>query len=234
MIVKIISIALLVLVTATASFLSLLYLRYREEKNESEKIGMKELVKKLRSKKSVLCIVLLSLLSLALGLISYDHTTSLLNFYRVAFLFVSSVAIAITDFKMKIIPNLFVLITLIGGTVFHIIDLIISAKNGQSAERIKTILISYVLVSVVAIVILCILSAITHSGMGFGDIKYLGVLCYVGGLSLLLFSLSFALISSLIWGLALIIKKQKNKKDSIPFGPFIAFGVTLCIFTGLM
>lgn len=237
MIIKVISIALFSLLSAVSGALSFLYLRFRKAKEESETENEKREKVSLRGifdRNTVICISLFSLLSLVLGVISFDNTTSLLNFYRVAFVFVSAEAIAITDFKTKIIPNLFVLITLAGGTVFHIVDIIISSKDGQPLERMKAILISNVLIAVIAVVILCVLSALTHSGMGFGDIKYLGAMCYVGGAGLLLFSLSFALVSSLVVSIVLIAAKKKGKKDLIPFGPFITFGVVVCIFTGLM
>ena len=70
--------------------------------------------------------------------------------------------------------------------------------------------------------------------MGFGDIKYLGALCFTGGITLLLVSLSVSLICSWVVGVTYVARKKKKMKDTIPFGPFILLGVVACIFTGLM
>ena len=41
-----------------------------------------------------------------------------------------------------------------------------------------------------------------------------------------------ALISIAIYGLIKIISKSATAKDEIPFGPFVAFGVTTCMMLG--
>ena len=41
-----------------------------------------------------------------------------------------------------------------------------------------------------------------------------------------------ALVSIAIYGLIKVISKKACVKDEIPFGPFVAFGVTACMILG--
>lgn len=69
--------------------------------------------------------------------------------------------------------------------------------------------------------------------MGFGDVK----LAFAAGLLLgfpdMVLSMMLAFIIGAASGLALILlKKKTGLKDSVPFGPFIALGITLTFFFG--
>lgn len=226
MFLKVFSIVLFVVLSATTVYIASLYIKRRLCKEAVDDSNNKQLV----GRELYIWMGISALVSLAAGLLIYDKTTSLLSYYKIVFIYLATSVIAITDIKLRIIPNIVTLILLIGGVIFHLTDIIL---NNQT-DIISQILIYNVLASILVVIILWVLSLVTRNGMGFGDIKYLGALCFTGGITLLLVSLSVSLICSLVVGVTYVARKKKKMKDTIPFGPFILLGVVACIFTGLM
>lgn len=226
MFLKVFSIVLFVVLSATTVYIASLYIKRRLCKEAVDDSNNKQLV----GRELYIWMGISALVSLAAGLLIYDKTTSLLSFYKIVFIYLATSVIAIIDIKLRIIPNIVTLILLIGGVIFHLTDIIL---NNQT-DIISQILIYNVVASILVVIILWVLSLVTRNGMGFGDIKYLGALCFTGGITLLLVSLSVSLICSLVVGVTYVARKKKKMKDTIPFGPFILLGVVACIFTGLM
>lgn len=233
MLIKILFIFLFCVLTAATVLLTYKYIGYRrvndqkiENENGNNDYGL------FSRKEQIISVSVLTLISFLAGIFCYDRASSLISFCKIIFIYCTSCGIALTDIKLRIIPNLYSMIMLVGGMLFHIVDILV--LSGSDPEIMQHILIYNVAAAVVVIIVLCFLSFITHSGMGFGDVKYLGALCFTGGITLLLISLTVSLICSLIYGVINIIRKKKSRKDTIPFGPFIFIGVTTCIFTGLM
>lgn len=227
MFLKVFSIVLFVALSVATVYITSLYIKRRLCKEAVDDSNNKQLV----GRELYIWMGISALVSLAAGLLIYDKTTSLLSFYKIVFIYLVTSVIAITDVKLRIIPNIVTLFLLIGGVIFHLTDIIILHNQ---TDIISQILIYNVIASVVVVIVLWVLSLVTRSGMGFGDIKYLGALCFTGGITLLLVSLSVSLICSLVVGIACVVRKKKKMKDTIPFGPFIMLGVVACIFTGLM
>ena len=234
MLLKVLSIVFFVLLSAVSAITSFAYVNNRSNKKNTE--NKKKLTnifsEVLRNKENWALAIAFVLISLAIGIFCYDRTTSILSFLKVELIFIITSIIAVTDFKLGLIPNIFSLLLFSIGVVFHCIEIFVIHIGNK--EYIWQILIYNVISAVIVVVVLWILSAVTRSGMGFGDIKYLGALCFSGGITLLLVSLMFSLICSLVFGLIVVALKKKKMKDTIPFGPFILLGVITCIFTGLM
>ncbi|MEK9186423.1 MAG: A24 family peptidase, partial [Patescibacteria group bacterium] len=66
-----------------------------------------------------------------------------------------------------------------------------------------------------------------NSGMGWGDVKLGAALGLWLGLPGIFYALVSAFILGAIFGVILLITKQKGRKDAIPFGPFLAIGAIL-------
>lgn len=263
MFLKVFSISIFVLLSGASVFLTSLYIRYRESKSDAvgNKVSANEKMTpeteadeiltesasrelndtQINSRKEsnglsraelLVYIIVTMLISLVAGLLQYDNVTSLLSFYKIVLIYVLTSAIAITDFKLRIIPNLFTLMLLSGGIIFHVTDILFLQHDNR--DIIQEILFYNIAAAIGVVVILWVLSLVTRSGMGFGDIKYLGALCFVGGITLLLITLMVSLFFSLVTGLVFVVAKKKKMKDTIPFGPFMMLGVVSCVFTGLM
>jgi len=67
------------------------------------------------------------------------------------------------------------------------------------------------------------------SAVGMGDVKLLLPAGLALGLRLCAFAVFIAVILGGVTGAALILTKRKTKKDPIPFGPFLVFGVLAAV-----
>jgi leader peptidase (prepilin peptidase)/N-methyltransferase len=69
-----------------------------------------------------------------------------------------------------------------------------------------------------------------REGMGFGDVKYLGMIGAFLGFHSALTSLVLASFIGAIVGVILILVQKKNLKTALPFGPFLTVGALLQLF----
>jgi len=160
-----------------------------------------------------------------------------------AFLFVSVFLKfpILTDFKLWF--YLFVVSSLIA---IFFIDL----RNGMIPDKIiypVTIIallfvifsspfsfLNFVFSGVISFLFFLIIFLVTHGkGMGFGDVKLATVLGLILGFPKIIISLYLAFLTGGILSLILILwGKKRFKKDTIAFGPFLAFSALLTIFLG--
>lgn len=71
-----------------------------------------------------------------------------------------------------------------------------------------------------------------REGMGFGDVKLLGMIgAFIGWKGVLITIFAASAIGTLA-GLAAMLKSRKDMKMAIPFGPFLAIGALIYLFFG--
>jgi len=80
--------------------------------------------------------------------------------------------------------------------------------------------------------LLLIIALVSGGGMGGGDIKFAAVLGLCFGWQSLLLILLLSFVFGGIGGGLLLITKLKNRKDFIPFGPFIALAAVVTLLYG--
>ncbi|WP_159446329.1 prepilin peptidase [Desulfonispora thiosulfatigenes] len=134
-------------------------------------------------------------------------------------LFSSLLVITLTDLKYYLIPNSIVFGLLILGLAFHLTTRPFNFLNAA---------LSFILAGVFFL----ILQIFSGGGMGGGDIKLISILgLWFGfpGIALIIFI--SALIGSVI-GIILIMMKFKNRKQGLPFGPFIVFATLIVFLVG--
>ena len=68
--------------------------------------------------------------------------------------------------------------------------------------------------------------------MGFGDVKLAVAVGLLMGWPDSIMAMILAFITGAVWGMVLILRREKGMKDTMPFGPFIVLGVTLVFFFG--
>ncbi|HEV2339287.1 MAG TPA: prepilin peptidase [Patescibacteria group bacterium] len=70
-------------------------------------------------------------------------------------------------------------------------------------------------------------------GMGFGDVKFAAFLGLLFGIPLIILTLYVAFLTGSILALILVVVRRKRfHNDTIPFGPFLAFGMVVVFFWG--
>lgn len=141
------------------------------------------------------------------------------QFFIYAMLCTSLIIIAFIDLEYKIIPDVITLPGIIIGLTISL-----TMPNITLLNSIKGLLLGGGLFYAIAI--------ISRGGMGGGDIKLIAMVgSFLGWKNVLLTIFLGSLFGSIV-GIVLIILKKKNRKDMVPFGPFLSLGAIVSIFYG--
>src|SRR5699024_260200 len=137
-----------------------------------------------------------------------------------AIIFISMLMIIfVTDISYMLIPNkilLFFVPLLIIMRIINPLDPWYSSIIGAS--------VSFVLIAIIIIA--------SHGGMGAGDMKLFGVIGIVLGFSKILLTLFLATLLGALIGGALLLFKIIERKQPIPFGPYIIVAAIFTYFYG--
>ncbi|MBI5749849.1 MAG: prepilin peptidase [Nitrospinae bacterium] len=141
------------------------------------------------------------------------------QFFIYAMLCTSLIIIAFIDLEYKIIPDVITLPGIIIGLTISL-----TMPNITLLNSIKGLLLGGGLFYAIAI--------LSRGGMGGGDIKLIAMVgSFLGWKNVLLTIFLGSLFGSIV-GIVLIILKKKNRKDMVPFGPFLSLGAIVSIFYG--
>ncbi|MGM8366290.1 prepilin peptidase [Virgibacillus sp. W0181] len=91
---------------------------------------------------------------------------------------------------------------------------------------------SSILGAVTGFVIIALVIVLSRGGMGAGDMKLFGVIGIVLGFSKVLFTFLFACMVGAIIGVGLLLLEKIERKQPIPFGPYIIFAAFVSYFYG--
>jgi leader peptidase (prepilin peptidase)/N-methyltransferase len=145
--------------------------------------------------------------------------------------FVSSlVVIGFIDSEHQIVPNRFIVPLTMASFIFLFILLL--SENSNILPLIgkqKTVYSIYGFL--LAGGFLTIIAIIKEGGMGGGDIKLAAFMGIFLGFYVVI-ALFVAFIIGGIAGILLILSNKKNRKDLIPFGPYLCFSSLVTIFWG--
>jgi leader peptidase (prepilin peptidase)/N-methyltransferase len=84
----------------------------------------------------------------------------------------------------------------------------------------------------VGFVILFLIAIVSRGGMGWGDVKLAALIGLATGFPLVFFSLIMGAILGGIVAVALMIAKKKTRRETIPFGPFLAVAAMITLLWG--
>ena len=96
-------------------------------------------------------------------------------------------------------------------------------------ETIIASLLNSFLSGLGAFLVFLIIAMINPAGMGGGDVKFAPVLGLMVGFPGILIAIWISAVAGGLIAIALILTKKKNRKDSIPFGPFMAIGTAVVL-----
>jgi len=82
------------------------------------------------------------------------------------------------------------------------------------------------------LVIMFLVALVSKGGIGWGDVKMAGLVGLITGFPLVLVSLLLAMVSGGIVAVVLLLLKVKQRKQTIPFGPFLSLGTMLTLLWG--
>jgi len=134
------------------------------------------------------------------------------------------VIIAFIDMSFKIIPDILVLLIFLGAIV-HEIEMLFIHKS-----------ILYLLDNILGLVIggllFILIFLFSKGGIGGGDVKLISVLGFVLGIPMIFLFIFLSFLLGALYALFLLATGIKNRRDSIPFGPFIVLSFIITFFWG--
>lgn len=150
-------------------------------------------------------------------------------FQLIAFLYLAavSVALALIDLDTHTLPNRIVLPSYFVGVLLLGAAAIASGRYGpllRAGIGMATLWLVYL-----------VLALVYPGGMGFGDVKFAGVLgLFLGYLSwdALIIGAFSAFILGGVFGLALLASRKATRKSGIPFGPWMLAGAWVGVLFG--
>ncbi len=83
-----------------------------------------------------------------------------------------------------------------------------------------------------AFIAFLVVAMINPAGMGGGDVKFAPVLGLMVGFPGILMAIWLSVIGGGLLAIFLIVTRRKSRKDSIPFGPFMAIGAAVALIAG--
>jgi leader peptidase (prepilin peptidase)/N-methyltransferase len=161
--------------------------------------------------------------------------------------FLTLLLISAIDFRQQIIPDsLNIFIALLGVAMFAIHlnmgdfglanGLIGGTFMGSYALLLfygNSLIINTLLGLVFGLVFIGLIFVISMGrGIGFGDVKFAAAAGLLMGWPDIALALILAFIIGAIVGGGLMLFKHKDRRSAVPFGPFIAIGITLVFFFG--
>lgn len=126
--------------------------------------------------------------------------------------------IAMIDTKARIIPNRMLLGMLAARVILWIWQCV---RDGLPE---KGNVLYQIIYSVIILVFLLFVVMVSKNGFGYGDVKLLTALSFFMDYGFLLSALLTALLGALGVSVYLLMVKKRDRKASIPFGPFFYFG----------
>ncbi|ADQ14870.1 prepilin peptidase [Halanaerobium hydrogeniformans] len=141
------------------------------------------------------------------------------EFFLMLLLLSALIVISVIDYKYMIIPNVItysgILIGFISAIIFDYLSIFDSLLG-----------------IVIPALILLAVALIFKGGMGMGDVKLVAMLGAFLGYKYSLMSIFIGSLVGSVIGLSLMGLGVIDRKDRIPFGPFICLGAVIMIFFG--
>ena len=141
--------------------------------------------------------------------------------------FACLLVVSVIDLEYSIIPN-----RIVYPTIFTSLPLLaVAALVDDDLGRLGTALVG----AGIAFGVLFVVHLLSPASMGFGDVRLSFVLgLFLGwlGLSHVVAGLFLGFALGAVAGVGLMLTKKRGRKDSVPFGPFLAAGAALAVLFG--
>jgi leader peptidase (prepilin peptidase)/N-methyltransferase len=150
------------------------------------------------------------------------------------------VVITVIDLEKGIIPNRitypFIIIailvtTFLGSGINNDVFLIDYSGLRQSMPFLANLFDSLI-GGILAFVFLLLIVIVSRGGMGLGDVKLAAMIGFMTAFPVVILALFLGIISGGIVAAVLLITRRKQRKDTVPFGPFLCFGALLALLWG--
>lgn len=157
--------------------------------------------------------------------------------------FSSLLLMALIDIKWYLIPDeVHALLVLAGiGNIFLVKDIFGPVAGSFTNEYgllfrpafLGAPLLNHLAAAALGALFFSLIIVVTRGrGMGWGDVKLAAALGFLFGWPDILFVIVFAFIVGSVYGAWTMLRREKNMKSAVPFGPFLALGAFLVVLWG--
>lgn len=184
---------------------------------------------KIKDKKHIMYFLISGVFLIILDyVLEIKYSNRLIDNIRLITMLIILVPVAAVDYRKKIIENKVLLISLGIRVIILVAEFVIDSN--QAFTSIKSMGLGFLLVFIMAIIGIFIVK----NGFGMGDIKLMFIMILYLGFVSSFSAIFMSLLLSMSASIYLLAKKEKSKKDTIPFAPFILLGTYLSIIiTGM-
>ena len=110
--------------------------------------------------------------------------------------------------------------------------LLVLAPQPWLAERLVDRVANAALGGGIGFGIFLLIAVISRGGMGWGDVKLVGLIGLATGFPLVFFSIILGAILGAVVAVALVVAKKRTFKETLPFGPFLALAAMVTLLWG--
>ena len=110
--------------------------------------------------------------------------------------------------------------------------LLVLAPQPWLAERLVDRVANAALGGGIGFGIFLLIAVVSRGGMGWGDVKLVGLIGLATGFPLIFFPIILGAILGAIVAVALVVAKKRTFKETLPFGPFLALAAMTSLLWG--
>ena len=85
---------------------------------------------------------------------------------------------------------------------------------------------------VIGFALLFLVVVVSRGGMGFGDVKFAGLMGLALGFPVIFVGLFVGIVTGGLFAIGLLMSGRKGRKQAIPFGPFLVIGAMTALLWG--
>lgn len=196
---------------------------------EYKKVFSKEIVQEYKAKfKPNYILMFLTAIIYVFLVYTYGiHPTIIENLDLIKFLILTPMLLSafVIDYKLQIIPNRLNLVIFEVGLVFAFL-------YGLSNVAITINMLLGMIAGGGIFLLITLLGGLFYGkeAMGFGDVKLMGALGLIFGLSNIIIITLVSFLIGAILSIVLLVTKIKNSSEYIPFGPFIVIATFISMY----
>lgn len=194
------------------------------QKKPIKSIGKESLLPNSRNRKLFLIGIFIVAIAFVLVFQFVYGSKTLIHKIKLMTLLLLMAPLGAIDFRVKKIPNKFIIIALVLRAIIAVFELIISPATGLAI--LKDSLIGALIIGA----FFFIFALVIKNSLGMGDVKLFAVMGLYQGLAGAINSVFFSLVATFLVAIALLITKKRTKNDEIPFAPSIFVGT----FVGML
>lgn len=150
------------------------------------------------------------------------------------------IAITVIDLEQGVIPNsitypfmiIAILVTTFLGSSINNDVFLIDYFGWRQTLPFLSNLFDSLIGGALAFVFLLLIVIISRGGMGIGDVKLAALIGFMTAFPMVIISLFTGIISGGIVAAVLLISRRKQRKDTVPFGPFLCLGAFIVLLWG--